>query len=899
MPLSEVQLGERILAGLKWQPSFGLIVGIGEIDAEVDLARRTLASLRAQAYGAWGATIVRRGQTVPARLAERLLHGFEDIANRVHIRLETPATASLAGLIRSPVRQSPINLIGVLLAGDVLGCDALLEMAIASGLQPDAELFYSDEWRVSPASHRTEAFFKPRWSPDLLLATNYIGRFWCTLPSVLRRARPTMGEWFQFGDYDLALRCTEVTLGICHVPKLLCERGRAQLDHPDQERASLLRAMQRRGIEGELVRGAVEGHYRVRRAFVRPSRVSIIVATWSAQGRIESCIKTLRARTHYRDFEIICVENVPAERGQWKSWIAENADTVVTVEEPFNWSRFNNLGAKQASGEFLLFLNDDVEIIESEWLDALVEHAQRPEIGVVGARLLYPNRTVQHAGIFWTPQGGRHAFRGVSHRNPGYFGMAVTQRDVLAVTGACFMVRREQFEALAGFDECHSLVNGDVDFCLRCAEAGKSIIYTPHSRLLHHEGVSRIALDDGFSSASFERRWGRKLQMGDPYYHPALSQSRDDYAYHTEPQELVYSGHPLFAKTSLRSILLVKLDHIGDFVTSIPAVQRLQQHFPQARLFMLAPPGTLALGHLVPGLFEIIEFEFFFARSGLGQRQLSEPDIRLLRERLEPYRFDLAADLRKAPETRPILLHTGARWLAGFDRGAWFPWLDVVVEWEADAPALRKRGHVSEDLLRLADAIANATEPNVGFQPVNPSRAAARAALPQRKFVCIHPGVGSPIRQWPVAYFAMLIDLLTATYDIEIVLIGSSEETDIAADIMGRVHQTDLVRSLVGQILLEELPELLASAALFVGNNSGPQHIAARLGVPTIGIHSGTVDAREWGPVGSEAVAIRRNMICSPCYFSDASDCPRELACLTELRPFEVYELCRRLLSAI
>jgi ADP-heptose:LPS heptosyltransferase len=200
-------------------------------------------------------------------------------------------------------------------------------------------------------------------------------------------------------------------------------------------------------------------------------------------------------------------------------------------------------------------------------------------------------------------------------------------------------------------------------------------------------------------------------------------------------------------------------------------------------------------------------------------------------------------------------------------------------------------------LLRLADAVATACAPNVGLPRNRALRSADVATQSGRKIVCIHPGVGSPIRQWPAAHFAILIDRLASSHHVEIILIGSDDEAEIAAEVMARVERGDVVRSLVGRIGLRELPQLLASAALFVGNNSGPKHLAASLGVPTVGIHSGTVDAREWGPIGSNAVAVRRDVLCSPCYFSDAGDCPRQLACLTELQPSDVYEICDRLLA--
>jgi O-antigen biosynthesis protein len=899
MPLAELQLTERVLMGLGWQPNFGLLIGLGEIDEEIAHCRRTLASLREQAYGDWGATILRRGRVVPEQAAARLLDGFGDIAGRIDIRFDAPPGTILADLIRGPAANRPPNLVGILLAGDELSCDALLEMAIASGLEPDGELFYCDERRISPVSDAVEAFFKPQWSPDLLTATNYVGRFWCALPSTLRRSRATMGDWFQFGDYELILRCTETAAGVYHVPKILCERGRRQLDHPDQERAALGRAMLRRGMEGTVVDGAVSGHYRIKRTSGTQGLVSIIIPTCAAEGRIKTCLETLRTVTAYRDYELIGVENIPAERSDWKSWLHQHVDTVISCDGPFNWSRFNNLGAKAAKGDFLLFLNDDTEIIETDWLDALLEQAERPEVGVVGARLLYPDRTVQHAGIFWTPHGGRHAFRGFPASEPGYFGLSVVERDVIAVTGACFMVRRETFDVLGGFDESHSIVNNDVDFCLRAWERGQSVVYTPYATLIHHEGVSRHALDDEFDVEAFERRWGRKLRAGDPYYHPRLSRERDDYVPDAEPAELVYSSHPLFSRARIHNILAVKLDHIGDFVTAIPALQRLQRHFPQARLYLLASPGVAELSNLVPGLAGTIEFEFFFPQSGRGQRTLTEADLSILQQRLQPYYFDLALDLRKAPETRPLLACANARWLAGFDHNNQFPWLDIAVEWETDAAGARKRSHVSEDLMRLVDAVATATETEATPQRSLPALA-ERAALGLpvgRKFVCIHPGVGSPIRQWPPEHFAALIDLLAGAHDIDVVLIGGADDAETEANVMANVQRTDFVRSLVGKLGLVQLPQVLASAALFVGNNSGPKHLAARLGIPTIGIHSGTVDAREWGPLGVNAIAIRKRMICSPCYFSDPVNCPRELACLTEIQPFEVYEICRRLLA--
>src|SRR5690349_7528386 len=171
----------------------------------------------------------------------------------------------------------------------------------------------------------------------------------------------------------------------------------------------------------------------------------------------------------------------------YKVWLRSHADVVVPMEEEvFNWPRFNNIGAARASGDYLLFLNDDTEALGPGWLDALIEHAQRPEVGVVGPQLLYPGGKVQHAGLFLTRLGcARHAFRFLAGDEAGYFGLALTQRNVIGVTGACMMMRAAVFAANGGFDEAHPIVNNDLDFCLRVHRNGLRIIYTPYSKLLH------------------------------------------------------------------------------------------------------------------------------------------------------------------------------------------------------------------------------------------------------------------------------------------------------------------------------------------------------------------------------------------------------------------------------
>jgi ADP-heptose:LPS heptosyltransferase/GT2 family glycosyltransferase len=900
MPRAEIVTTENILTGLAWRPLFGIILDASDPD---DVALdASLRSLREQAYGSWHAVVAWRGSAFAERLAERLVQNFPDLCDRVSVAAETEG-GNFADVISRANRGNRPELIGLISAGDVLSCDALLRMAVSSGLQPEAEFFYADERRTSPFSGNVEAFFKPQWSPDLLLATNYIGRFWCVRPGLLERIGLGLEDWRSFGEYDLVLRCTEQARSIQHVPQVVCERGISQIDDVEHERTALSRAMARRGIDGELAAGCAAGYYRLNRRPRFCGLVSIIMPTGGNVALLSKCLTSIFERTSYQNFELIILHNTSTSLEAFPYFETITDDPRVKIIDsrgPFNFSRICNLGAAEAKGELLLFLNDDIEVVKPDWIDALIQHAERPEVGAVGARLLYAEGTVQHAGIFWAGRSGRHAFRFAAGSDPGYFGLSLTPRNVIAVTGACIMMRRSWFDAIGGFDESHNIVNNDVDLCLRCWSNGGLVVYEPTATLIHHELATRHDLRDEYDIEGFWEKWGPLLKAGDPYYHPNLALDRDDYSVDEESVQLHYAGHPLFYQEEIRRILVVKLDHIGDFIIGVPALKRLQVHFPEAELYLLAPPGSVALTEFVPGIKEVIYFEFFHPRSGRGERQLSQDDLDSLQRRLAPYRFDLAIDLRTYLDTRKILGLTGARWLAGYDRDNNFPWLDIALEWEGDTPRVDKRSHVGEDLCRLIDAVASATSRNRQvLRLATPLDSERLSALPRsgRRYVCVNPGAGTETRQWPAEHFAALIDLLAANHDVDIYLIGSADETAVAAEVLAKVSDKNSVVSLVGATDLTDLPALLASAALFVGNNSGPQHIAAGLGIPTVGIYSGTVDAREWGPIGPNAVAVQRNMRCSPCNFSKVEQCPRGLACLIDLPPSAIYKVCQEMLS--
>jgi ADP-heptose:LPS heptosyltransferase/GT2 family glycosyltransferase len=907
LPNAQAALYADILHRLDWQPWFRIVLRDADAEAPDRLAR-TLASLERQIYPNWRADVLGNDPALRETVAAMVADGRLD-ADRVGFLGENAVSLEIA----PGNRRGPVAFAGVLSCGDQLGCDALAEFAVHSGLNREAELIYADEVRESPTTGQREAFFKPAFSPDLLFSTNYIGRPWFATPSLLARAGASPRSLRQLGEYDLLLRCAERGgPGRIHsIPGLLCDRAAGTWEAPEREMRALADAAARRGIDATIEPGCLSGTWRPRRNVVTDDKVSIIVPTAAAGDFIRTCLSTLKHDTAYRNIEIVAIDNIPADgpdAAGTKAWLRDIADTVIDMPGAFNWSRFNNRAAAAATGAFLLFLDDDIAVLNPGWLDAMLEHAERPEVGVVGPQLLYPDDKVQHAGLFLAgPDGARLAFRFAADEDPGYFGLARTQRNVMAVSGACMLMRRATFETLGGFDEAYEISHGDLDFCLRVHAAGLLTVYTPHASLLHHEAGTRAALPDGDDRDRFNNNWRMRLAQGDPFYNRNLSTAFDDYRADDEPARIVFNRHPLLSADAIRSILVLKADDVGEFVTALPAIRRLKAHFPEARLAVLADPAARGLAALEPAIDETIGFTLVTSRSAHGKREADPEELAALSALLAPYGFDLAIDLHKHPDTRPLLRCAGAAVTAGFDHLGRFPWLDVSLEWEGDRRLHPKRYHVADDLLHLVDAVATATqeEPS-GIAPdaVLALRATADIPATLRRFqagtvVCIHAGAGSEIRQWPVGHFAELINMLVARNQVRVLLVGddTAAEAETEAAVLALVTPDERVLSQVGLLGPDVLPAVIAGCALFVGNDSGLKHIAGALGVPTIGVHSGVVDPVEWAPQGTMAVAVARAMSCSPCYLTRIENCPREFACMRGLPPLAVHRLCETMLA--
>jgi len=432
---------------------------------------------------------------------------------------------------------------------DELSPNALHEVALLLDRHPQADFIYSDEDKIDLKGKRSDPYFKPKWSPDLLLSNMYTGHMAVFRTSIVEQLGGCRKGYDGAQDYDLTLRITERTEKIYHIPKVLYH-WRTLSDstslNPDSKEYAYLSgkrcledALKRRGIDGVVSEGRWKGSYRVKRNIQDRPRISIIIPTGPQAFILKRCVDSIVRKTAYDNYELIIIDNSlgDSKTTEYLRLLEkEKTAAVYRYNLPFNFSAINNFAAKSANGDHLLFLNNDTEVITEAWLSSLLEHSQRREVGAVGCKLLYPDNRIQHAGVILGINGiAGHAHKLVSDNECGYFFRKDVIQNFSAVTAACMMTRKDVFQEAGGFDDQHlGIAYNDVDFCLRLRKKGYLIVYTPYAMLFHHESLSRgyeIDSDERYAKEKhyFESTWGRLL-TDDPYYSPNLSLMREDFA---------------------------------------------------------------------------------------------------------------------------------------------------------------------------------------------------------------------------------------------------------------------------------------------------------------------------------------------------------------------------------
>lgn len=436
---------------------------------------------------------------------------------------------------------------------DLLHPSALFEMMKVISTRP-ADLIYTDENTFNETPK--DAFnphFKPDYAPDNLRANNYICHFTAFRRELLEKAgggfRP---EFDGSQDHDLILRLTEQAEHIVHIPKILyywrahkgstAEAIQAKPYVIEAGKKAVQAHLNRLNIKGTVEDGPCPSMYRLRYELTSTPLVSILIPNKDHKDDLKRCIDSIQNKTTYENYEIIVIENNSTEPETFKYYetLKHNPNIkVIPYGKPFNFSAINNEGARAAKGEQLLLLNNDTEVLSPDWIQEMLMYAQREDVGAVGAKLYYPDGTIQHAGIGI----GIKMLAGHWHKNfpkdrPGYFGRLTYAQDVSAVTAACMMIPKKVYEELHGLDESFSVVFNDVDFCLRVREAGYLIVWTPWAELVHYESKSRGSDEDTPEKKAFfvketnrfQRRWNKILTEGDPYYNPNLTREKEDFS---------------------------------------------------------------------------------------------------------------------------------------------------------------------------------------------------------------------------------------------------------------------------------------------------------------------------------------------------------------------------------
>ena len=463
----------------------------------------------------------------------------------------------IAGNTNQCYKMATGDYIGLFDHDDVLHPSVLYEYVKAINEQ-GADYLYCDEttFKSGDINKMLTMHFKPDYAPDTLRANNYICHFSVFARELLEGTELFRTQFDGSQDHDMILRLTDNAKKVVHVPKLLyywrshagsVASGIGAKPYAiAAAKGAIADHLQKHGMKHFQITStrACETIFRIRYQILGNPKISIVIANKDHAQDLSRCVNSILEKSTYANYEIIIVENnsTTEEIKELYKQLTEAHDfiKVVTFQGKFNYSAVNNLGVSHATGDYILLLNNDTEVITANWMEELLMYAQREDVGAVGAKLLYPDRTIQHAGVVIGL--GAHRTAGHSHykipqQNLGYMGRLCYAQNMSAVTGACLMVKKSLYEQVGGLEEAFEISLNDVDLCLKLREAGLLNVWTPFAQLYHYESISRGLDDQGEKakrynreSAMFREKWKEILEQGDPYYNPNFSLDRSDYA---------------------------------------------------------------------------------------------------------------------------------------------------------------------------------------------------------------------------------------------------------------------------------------------------------------------------------------------------------------------------------
>ena len=536
------------IARLTYRPTISVLTPV--YNTPPDLLRRMVDSVREQLYPDWQLCLADDASTKAETRAA--LAAIENSDPRITI-VRHSVNGGISAASNAALATARGEFVALLDHDDEITPDALLEVVELLDQHRDADVVYTDEDKLEADGTHVEPYFKPDWSPEYLNSTMFLGHLVVYRRAVVEAVGGFRPAFDGSQDYDLALRVTERTGRVHHVPRVLYHwrkiAGSAASGTDAKPwglqaaRRALVDHVSRLPMPATVEDQPGDGFWRVRYEIVGTPKVSVLIPTAGTIRRTAagprdmplSCVRSIVERTDYPHYEIVLAVNGPLS-DELTRYIASDPRlrTVASAASgSFNFAATINLAARQATGDHLLLLNDDTEVISPEWMRAMLEFSQQRDIGAVGAKLLFPDGRLQHTGVVIGIGGGAcHVFSGHPGDTPGYFGGAWVIRNYSAVTGACCMTRRDIFDAMGGLDERFATDFNDVDYCLRVRAAGYRIVVTPFARLYHFEGASFGNREHKVNPAEvrlMSERWGGVI-ANDPYYNPNLTRTALDYS---------------------------------------------------------------------------------------------------------------------------------------------------------------------------------------------------------------------------------------------------------------------------------------------------------------------------------------------------------------------------------
>lgn len=528
---------------------FSIIVPL--YNTPVKFLNEMISSVIAQTYSNWELCLA-DGSSADHPEVEKAVNKFAQKDSRILYK-KLPKNLGISGNTNACLDMASGDYIGLFDHDDLLHPAALYE-AMKAICEKKADFIYTDElvFRSPDINSVVAIHFKPDYGPDFIRGINFICHFSVFSKELLEKAGRFRSEFDGSQDHDMILRLTSKAENIVHIPKILYYWR----SHPNSVAGSIeaktyaidagIRAVQtnldEQGIKAKVSRcETFPTAYRIKYDILSYDKVSIIIPNKNHLDDLALCINSILTKSTYPNFEIVIVDNGSDDPELFEYYDELKKDSrfvICSLDIPFNYSKLNNFAAKKASGKYFILLNNDIEIITPEWIEEMLMYVQRDDVGICGAKLYYPDNTIQHAGVIVGLGGvAGHCFGGFNRNDNGYLCHLVCAQELSAITAACLMIKASVFEEVNGLDEDNfKVAYNDVDLCLKVREKGLLVVWTPYAEAYHYESKSRGYEDTPEKQKRFiaeqnyfKTKWADFLKKGDPYYNPNLTVDRGDY----------------------------------------------------------------------------------------------------------------------------------------------------------------------------------------------------------------------------------------------------------------------------------------------------------------------------------------------------------------------------------